>query len=633
MPENKRVKISSVVQNQLPDFIKADFPLAGEFLAQYYTALEGQGSTLDVLQNIDKYIKIDELTDLIESTNLSSNVGIADNTISVDSTTGFPDTYGLLEIDSEVITYTGITTNSFTGCSRGFSGITSYRSPNKTDELLFTQSGISTHSSGSVVNNLSIRFLKEFFKKVKTQITPGFEERSLDDSVDERLFAKQAKDFYSSKGTDQSFEILFRALYGKDVEVIKPRDYLFIPSDANYKVSKQIVVEALDGDPTDLLNRNLFQDDVYGFEKANSAISDIEKIVRGDKTYYRLSLDYDHNLDKVTGDFSIHPSTKVIDSVSVGSSVLSVDSTVGFGTTGVLVANYANGTFSTIKYTSKSLTQFYGCSGVDKSILPTQDLRLDTFAYGYSGVGTANVVKVKITGVLSDLIPEFDTTYYNEEGSFIEPKGLGSISKSEVTKNLFINISATYNVESIELIDSSNFTYKLNLFDNHNFIVGDSALINTISCSIISLVSSKEVLIKGSGELNPNVSYSIQRLLSKANLSNYPETNIYTTNVQNSYLTSGIEGNNVFIASPSLPSYFDAALDIRESDITFSGSFDESNEITIENHGLLNGERIIYVPGSGDNKLDIDASEYFVKKVDINTIKLSKSSSNISNEI
>ena len=213
MPENTRVKISSVVKNQLPDFIKADFPLAGEFLAQYYTALEGQGSTLDVLQNIDKYIKVDELTDLIDSTSLSSNVGIADNTISVNSTTGFPDSYGLLEIDSEIITYTGITTNSFTGCARGFSGITSYRSPNNPDELLFSTSGISTHSSGTVVNNLSIRFLKEFFKKVKTQIAPGFEERTLDSDIDERLFIKQSKDFYSSKGTDQSFEILFRALY------------------------------------------------------------------------------------------------------------------------------------------------------------------------------------------------------------------------------------------------------------------------------------------------------------------------------------------------------------------------------------------------------------------------------------
>ena len=88
MPENTRVKISSVVKNQLPDFIKADFPLAGEFLAQYYTALEGQGSTLDVLQNIDKYIKIDELTDLIDSTSLSTNVGIADNISSGDNTSG-----------------------------------------------------------------------------------------------------------------------------------------------------------------------------------------------------------------------------------------------------------------------------------------------------------------------------------------------------------------------------------------------------------------------------------------------------------------------------------------------------------------------------------------------------------------
>ena len=190
MSDNTRIKISSVVKNQLPDFVRADFPLAGDFLAQYYNSLEGQGSTLDVLQNIDKYIKVDELTDLIESTSLSTNVGIADNTISVDSTTGFPDSYGLLEIDSEIITYTGITTNSFTGCSRGFSGITSYRDPNAPDELVFTNSGISTHSSGAIVNNLSIRFLQEFFKKVKRQITPGFEERALSADINKRLFAK-----------------------------------------------------------------------------------------------------------------------------------------------------------------------------------------------------------------------------------------------------------------------------------------------------------------------------------------------------------------------------------------------------------------------------------------------------------
>ena len=52
---------------------------------------------------------------------------------------------------------------------------------------------------------------------------------------------------------------------------------------------------------------------------------------------------------------------------------MSVDSTVGFGTTGVLIADYADGTFSSIEYTSKSLTQFFGCSGINQKISPTQN--------------------------------------------------------------------------------------------------------------------------------------------------------------------------------------------------------------------------------------------------------------------
>ena len=628
MPENTRVKISSVVKNQLPDFIKADFPLAGDFLAQYYTALEGQGSTLDILQNIDKYVKVDELTDLIDSTSLSTNVGIADNTITVKSTTGFPESYGLLEIDSEIITYTGVTTNTFTGCSRGFSGITSYRDPTDPDELVFTNSGISTHSSGTVVNNLSIIFLQEFFNKVKKQINPGFEDRTFASNINERLLTKQLNDFYSSKGTDQSFEILFRALYGEDVEVLKPRDFLFIPSDSDYKVSKQVVVEAIEGDPEKLINRNLFQDNVDGFPKATSAISDVEKIVRAGKTYYRMSLDYTPGSTKVTGDFSIHPNTKLVDSISVGSTVMSVDSTVGFGTTGSLIANFDDGTSNIIKYTSKSLTQFFGCSGIDRNLASTQDIAINSHAYGYSGIGTADVVKVRVTGVLSNLDVTFEDNKYSEVGDVIEPKGLGSNTDNKILKALFSNIATTYNVESIELIDKSNFTYKLTLFDTHNFIVGDNALINDIECSIISLVSSKEVLIKGAGELSTIVNYNIKRLISKANLSNYPSVNIYTANVQNSYLD---DAGNTYITSPSIPNYFNDALDIRDTDIFFSGTFDDSTEINIPNHGLITGERITYVAGDGDNKLDITESEYFVKKVDINTIKIARSSANIGN--
>ena len=170
----------------------------------------------------------------------------------------------------------------------------------------------------------------------------------------------------------------------------------------------------------------------------------------------------------------------------------------------------------------------------------------------------------------------------------------------------FSNISTTYNVEAIELIDASNFTYKISLFDSHNFIIGDNALINDIECSIISLVSSKEVLIKGAGELSTTVKYKIKRLISKAKLSNYPSANIFTTNVQNSYVNdTGI----TYIASPSIPDYLGDSLDIRNTTLTFSGEYDGSEEITISNHGLLTGDRVRYVGGGSDNELDINESE------------------------
>lgn len=55
------------------------------------------------------------------STTVSSTVGINDTTINVVSTTGFS-TAGAIFIGAELITYTGKTATSFTGCTRGAAG-------------------------------------------------------------------------------------------------------------------------------------------------------------------------------------------------------------------------------------------------------------------------------------------------------------------------------------------------------------------------------------------------------------------------------------------------------------------------------------------------------------------------------
>ena len=140
----KRVKLQSIVENQLPSFVQSDFPLLGEFLREYYTSQEYPTASATVLQNIDEYVKLITLTTNTESTVLRDDIDEVDEEIfaSFDLNTGvigtyqFPDQYGLIKIDNEIILYKEKTNNSFKGCIRGFSGVTSYNSIHS-DQLTF----------------------------------------------------------------------------------------------------------------------------------------------------------------------------------------------------------------------------------------------------------------------------------------------------------------------------------------------------------------------------------------------------------------------------------------------------------------------------------------------------------------
>ena len=122
---NSRVKIQQIVDNQLPEFLLSESPKTVEFLKQYYVSQEFQGGTIDIVENLDQYLSLNNLTPeiLTDHTSVTSDVSTSDTVVNVTTTNGFPKQYGLLKIDDEVVTYTGITTNSFTGCIRGFSGL------------------------------------------------------------------------------------------------------------------------------------------------------------------------------------------------------------------------------------------------------------------------------------------------------------------------------------------------------------------------------------------------------------------------------------------------------------------------------------------------------------------------------
>ena len=125
---DKRIQVNIIIENQLPEFVVSDFPNAIEFFKQYYISQEFQGGASDIINNFDHYLKVDNLVPevVVGLTTITADVSSSDTTITVPSTKGFPSEYGLLKINDEIISYTGITTNTFTGCIRGFSGISGY---------------------------------------------------------------------------------------------------------------------------------------------------------------------------------------------------------------------------------------------------------------------------------------------------------------------------------------------------------------------------------------------------------------------------------------------------------------------------------------------------------------------------
>ena len=398
----QRVEINQVIENQLPEFVQSESPLFVDFMKQYYISQEYQGGSINIAENLDRYTKLQTYVGaaLTEYTGLSTNTESFSDTIFVDSTKGYPSRYGLLKIDDEIITYTGIGTTSFTGCVRGFSGVDAMDQPTRPDLLSFNTSTGVAHTGGTKVFNLSNLFIRDFFKKLKTTFASGFEQRKFDSDLDQVKFIRQVKDFYRTKGTDESYKILFRALYGEEVNIIKPSEFLIKPSDADYGFAQDFVVKAITGDPRNLKGSTLFQDldkndkTILG---ASGAISDVKDFVVDGDHYYQISV----SKDSIEGHFKVPGRTRITDPVSVGSTVMTVDTTVGFPTSGSLSLPTAVSA-GVVTYTSKTSNQFLGLSTAVDALSIGDDVRYNNVAYGYSFASGTNKIKVLITGVLKD---------------------------------------------------------------------------------------------------------------------------------------------------------------------------------------------------------------------------------------
>ena len=645
-----RVKISSILESQLPDFIKTEFPFAEEFLRQYYISNEYSGGPLDLLHNIDKYVSLDAVSNITESTTLSSDLLISGDTIHVSSTSGFVQYNGLIQIDDEIILYEGKESDRFYGCTRGFSGVSSLESSTP-DQLVFSETEAAAHASGVEVKNLSVLFLKEFLTKIKALIASGFTKRELYDGLNDEIFLSRTKDFYSSKGTETSFKILFGALYGKDVQLIRPRDYLIEPSDAEYRITNDLVVEAVSGDPEKLVNATIFQDETSDFIfRASGAVTSVERILRGDREFYILSLDSDYNRDinltsgTIAGQFTVHPKTKNIADVTIGATTLDVDSTISFPSSGTLRIDLENGAIFYVDYTSKSSTQFYGCTGIDDSFESGREIKLhaindqEIYVYGFGGVEREKV-QLRVNGVISDLTFPTETPVELTKNDRIYIKTLGEDLTSSKANDWIFNIPTSYNIASISEPSGSSFIYTVTTVDDHSFYIGNTVTFvastgDVFTGGVVSEIrNNKTFLVTQGGAIpNKNLLLYIKKDLQKTSVTDpvkYSSITKYTTNVQNVYCNE-TDKEEIYVASGSIPTYYNQSIDIDDRSVSFSGTFNSKDLVFPSTHSFYTGDSVIYRPADEDNAIT-DEGIYFVKVISATSIRLSKSRDNIFN--
>jgi hypothetical protein len=673
MSELKRVKIQSILESQIPEFLNEESPLFKSFLESYYLSQEYPTGISDLAANLSNFKNISTYNDntffsAFYPSVLTQKLLAFDDEINVLHTIGFPEKYGLIKIGDEIITYTSKTNNKFIGCYRGFSGIHDIKKP-LSSTINFSKTSASEHVptflilnvsrtnltwrislvdpvsvavgevitfldptnpedvpyNASVTNvlssqlievetpynieskkvllktivveNLSLVFYQELFKKFKAQFLPGFENRNFVPQVKIRNILSRANDFYITKGTDTSFKLLFKVLYNKDVSVIKPQEYLLRPSDNNYFVTRNILVEQItDGDPFEARGKTLFQDLSSGIV-ASASIYSIEYRPFNNKNLYEIYLDstsFDNN-------YISTKKTNISKSVSAGSDSIFVDSTIGFPQSGKLLIKNKNLTTPiVINYEDKTNTQFLGVSGIIANLDFNDEIYEENFVYCYLDDGSK--LEFRLINIIGDI--DYDNTSNMKVDDKIKLSSFGIEISDQPEFNCWIyNVPTVHRIKNVFLSGSTTGdVWTVELYDNVKFFIGETIQLSNSEDpdDIIRQAEIREILSENKIQVYSPFSLStkkdLHRIIKTATNNNEWDLSDIPIGIQNTYIDSS--NNNFYVTSSGIPNY---KIFAKEQKINVTpglgiGKTDILNTDIV--HKFYTGEKIYYVPTS-----------------------------------
>ena len=148
--------------------------------------------------------------------------------------------------------------------------------------------------------------------------------------------------------------------------------------------------------------------------QTSGSIYNVEKTIIDGRTYYKIAI----SKGTTIGKFLQVGKTFITKSSGAGSSIINVDSTIGFGVTGDLTYEDLE-----LSYTDKNYTQFLGVSGITTTVgIGSTVFASGLQAYSYEDGDLDNPVYLNIVGTINN----FEGYAINQqEGSNINVSTLG----------------------------------------------------------------------------------------------------------------------------------------------------------------------------------------------------------------
>ena len=308
-------KLSSIVKEQLPDFVKSDHDLFADFIQQYYAFLETTKmkisttayylkqepeTTSYILQETNKEeserFVLEEIKQFVNGETITGSTSKATATVVVENARE-----GHLYVtgDSKFVTDETITGST--------SGATSTITELRDNPVRNIQQLLSYADTDNTIYDFLDQIKYSFMNAIPKTLASGVSRRNL---------VKSIKDLYSAKGTKEGHKLFMRLLLGENSEIVYPNQYMIRMSDGNWKENIKIRVSSTGSSGSEALNKVI----TGGTSQATATVSDVSTFQQGVISVIEFTIeDYKFGINLDTLSLSGFVSGETITATSVTS--------------------------------------------------------------------------------------------------------------------------------------------------------------------------------------------------------------------------------------------------------------------------------------------------------------------------